>query len=151
MQRQLGDENAPKIPSEQHARRLLEAVVFFIGHTQYHFDAREISDRISYLAQKPADTSQDKFKSPELVEVILIVAVGKLFLGEFDEGRLPGSSLFAFAQKNIPHLGELCNLGRLGIELMALMAVYLQNSNQEKEAYIYVSFTSSLMLRADFI
>ncbi|KAH7232761.1 hypothetical protein BKA59DRAFT_487352 [Fusarium tricinctum] len=150
MQRQLGDENAPKIPSEQHARRLLEAVVFFIGHTQYHFDAREISDRISCLAQKPADTSQDKFKSPELVEVILIVAVGKLFLGEFDEGRLPGSSLFAFAQKNIPHLGELCNLGRLGIELMALMAVYLQNSNQEKEAYIYISTALRLAVSHGF-
>lgn len=151
IQRQSGDENTPKIPSERHARRLLEAVVFFIGHTQYHFDAREISDRISYLAQESAHTSQDKFKSPELVEVILIVAVGKLFLGEFDEERLPGSSLFAFAQKNIPHLGELCNLGRLGIELMALMAVYLQNSDQEKEAYIYVSFTSSLMPRTDFM
>ncbi|KAJ4247517.1 hypothetical protein NW762_013194 [Fusarium torreyae] len=149
-QRQSGDENIPKIPSEQHARRLLEAVVFFIGHTQYHFDAREISDRISYLVKESAHTSHDHLKSPELIEVILIVAVGKLFLGEFDEERLPGSSLFAFAQKNIPHLGELCNLGRLGIELVALMAVYLQNSDQEKEAYIYISTALRLAISHSF-
>ncbi|KAF4966160.1 hypothetical protein FSARC_6119 [Fusarium sarcochroum] len=135
----LDDESVPKLPSEQHARRLLEAVVFFIGHTQYHFDAREISDRISYLAKESANRSQGHLSSPELIEVILIVAIGKLFLGEFDEEKLPGSSLFAFTQRNIPHLGELCNLGRLGIELLALMAVYLQNSDQEKEAYIYIS------------
>ncbi|KAF5013268.1 hypothetical protein FDECE_697 [Fusarium decemcellulare] len=138
----------PKLPAEQDARRLLEAVVFYIGQTQYHFDAREISDRITYFSAKSHEVTH--LRTPAFLETILVVAIGRLFLGEFDEGSYPGAGLFAFAQRNVPHLGELCDLGRLGIELLALVAVYLQNSNREKEAYIYISTALRLAISHGF-
>ncbi|KAM5341183.1 hypothetical protein ACJ41O_015292 [Fusarium nematophilum] len=140
-------DSIPKLPTEQDARRFLEAVVFYIGQTQYHFDAREISDRITSFS-----TSQEvaHLRTPAFLETIVVVAIGRLFIGEFDEESLPGAGLFAFAQKNLPHLGELCALGRLGIELLALLAVYLQNSNREKEAYIYISTALRLAISHGF-
>lgn len=81
----------------------------------------------------------ETLQSPPFLQVWMIVAIGRLFVGEFGENEdVPGQNLFDFIMKSFPTLGALYSLGTLGIELAALVAVYLQNSNCKEEAYIYV-------------
>ncbi|CAG9986144.1 unnamed protein product, partial [Clonostachys byssicola] len=76
---------------------------------------------------------------------------GKLFVGEIDtSGEIPGTELFDFILRNFPTLGELYNLGRLGVEVTALVAVYMQNSNRREEAYIYISTALRLAVSHGF-
>jgi hypothetical protein len=74
-----------------------------------------------------------------MLAALLVLAIGRLFVGEIDpSGEIPGTELFEFILGNFPSLGELYSLGRLGVEVTALVAVYMQNSNRREEAYIYV-------------
>ena len=81
----------------------------------------------------------ETLQSPTFLRIWMIVAIGRLFVGEFGENEdVPGQNLFDFIMKCFPTLGDLYSLGTLGIELAALVAIYLQNSNRKEEAYIYV-------------
>lgn len=136
-------QTAIEIPSESEARRLLKVVVFYIGQTQHHFDPRDFSDRLGSFYVNPQDPSH--YATPWYLEMLLVFAIAKLFAGEFggDSTELPGAHLFEFAQNRLPTLSELYNQPRLGIELLALLAVYLQNVNRKEEAYVYVSIHSA--------
>ncbi|KAM5357968.1 hypothetical protein ACJZ2D_015736 [Fusarium nematophilum] len=128
----------PQLPTEEEAFRLLEAVSLFIGQTQSHYDSREISDRVGLLYEN----SNDPVPTHELwyLQVLLIFAVGKVFAAEFDRGqRLPGTGLFEFVHQNFPSLSVLYTAGRMGVEINALMAMYLQMTNRKEEAYLYIS------------
>ncbi|GJC93110.1 fungal specific transcription factor domain-containing protein [Colletotrichum higginsianum] len=123
-------------------------MTFFIGYTQHHVDTREFSDRLAFFYANLGDAAQaqaqTQTQTPWYLEMLLVFAIGKLFSGTFDGdergGRgLPGSSLFAYVQAKLPSLSELYGLGRLGIEMHALAAVYLQNANRKEEAYLYIS------------
>lgn len=113
---------------------------FFIGYTQHHIDTREFSDRLAFFYTNLGDPSQ--MQMPWYLEMLLVFAIGKLFSGTFDNDErvgLPGLSMFTYVQSKLPSLSELYGLGKLGIEIHALAAVYLQNANRKEEAYLYVS------------
>ncbi|TEA15283.1 putative transcriptional regulatory protein [Colletotrichum sidae] len=113
---------------------------FFIGYTQHHVDTREFSDRLAFFYSNMEDPSQTE--TPWYLEMLLVFAIGKLFSGTFDSGdraELPGLSMFTYVQSRLPSLSELFSLGKLGIEIHALAAVYLQNANRKEEAYLYIS------------
>ncbi|KAL0943358.1 fungal specific transcription factor domain-containing protein [Colletotrichum truncatum] len=113
---------------------------FFIGYTQHHIDTREFSDRLAFFYANIDDPSQTQ--TPWYLEMLLVFAVGKLFSGSFDSDErteLPGWSIFTYVQTRLPSLSELYSLGKLGIEIHALAAVYLQNANRKEEAYLYIS------------
>ncbi|KAJ5387426.1 hypothetical protein N7509_009967 [Penicillium cosmopolitanum] len=130
--------NVPNIPTESQSRRLLEVVIFYIGETQHHFDIREFSDRLDLFYANPHDAAQQQ--TPWFLEMLLVLAIGKLFSGDFDDhNEIPGSELFSYAYKNLPTLGELYTHGVLGVEILALVAVYLQNLNRKDEAYLHIS------------
>ncbi|GKT58213.1 fungal specific transcription factor domain-containing protein [Colletotrichum tofieldiae] len=115
-------------------------MTFFIGYTQHHIDTREFSDRLAFFYSNVGDASQTQ--TPWYLEMLLVFAIGKLFSGSFDgeeKSGLPGSSMFAYVQSKLPSLSELYGLGKLGIEVHALAAVYLQNANRKEEAYLYIS------------
>ncbi|KAK1574622.1 uncharacterized protein LY79DRAFT_593184 [Colletotrichum navitas] len=133
-------DGALPLPSEEEARRLFDSMTFFIGHTQHHVDTREFSDRLAFFYSNLSDASQTQ--TPWYLEMLLVFAIGKLFSGSFDDDErsgLPGSTIFAYVQSKLPSLGELYVLGKLGIEIHALAAVYLQNANRKEEAYLYIS------------
>ncbi|KAK1994784.1 hypothetical protein LX36DRAFT_613646 [Colletotrichum falcatum] len=134
-------DDAPPLPSEDEARRLFDSMTFFIGHTQHHVDTREFSDRLAFFYSNLGDALQAQ-QTPWYLEMLLVFAIGKLFSGCFDNDErsgLPGSSMFAYVQSRLPSLSELYGLGKLGIEIHALAAVYLQNANRKEEAYLYIS------------
>ncbi|KAJ3946788.1 uncharacterized protein N0V96_003163 [Colletotrichum fioriniae] len=130
------------LPSEDEARRLFESMTFFIGYTQHHIDTREFSDRLAFFYANLGDTSQaiSQVQMPWYLEMLLVFAIGKLFSGGFDGEEkggglpVPGASMFAHVQARLPSLSELYGLGKLGIEIHALAAVYLQNANRKEEA-----------------
>lgn len=139
-------ETVPELPNQGQALRLLEAVVFCIGQTQSHFDARAISDQI--LGWVEESHNLQTLQKPLSLQILVILAIGQLFVGEFSNNEtVPGQDLFEFVLRHVPTLGNLYALGRLGIELPALIAVYLQNSNRKEEAYLYVS-TRTMLSRA---
>ncbi|OJJ34682.1 hypothetical protein ASPWEDRAFT_474326 [Aspergillus wentii DTO 134E9] len=136
------NDNIPSLPTEEQAHRLLEVVIFFIGETQHHFDLRDFSDRLCAFYGNPSDK-----KTPWFLQMLLVLAIGKLFAGDFDDrDELPGSKLFEYAHQNLPTLGELYALDVLGVEILALVAVYLQNLNRKDEAYIYISTSLRLAI-----
>lgn len=81
----------------------------------------------------------------------IILAVGKLLSGENTENNgdtYPGSSLFEFVHTRLPTPSEQHAQGRVAIETLTLLGVYLQAMNRKEEAYIYVRFSSSVL---DFV
>ena len=135
------------LPTEREAFQLLETFVFYIGHTQNYIDAREIADMIGLLYANQDNTTYTE--SLWTMELLLIFAIARLFTGDFG-GELhrtdsfPGYSLFDFVRGRIPPLSQLYSIGRVGVEVMALVAVYLQNIYRKEEAYVYVSLAISL-------
>ncbi|KAI8195243.1 putative transcriptional regulatory protein [Colletotrichum sp. SAR 10_65] len=134
-------DDGPALPSEDEGRRLFESMSFFIGYTQHHIDTREFSDRLAFFYANLGDPSQTQ--TPWYLEMVLVFAIGKLFSGAFDGDDdvvgLPGEGMFRYVQGRLPSLSELFGLGKLGVEIHALAAVYLQNANRKEEAYLYIS------------
>ncbi|KAH6981286.1 hypothetical protein BKA56DRAFT_586995 [Ilyonectria sp. MPI-CAGE-AT-0026] len=129
----------PELPLEEEAYQLLEVVSFYIGQSQTHFDQRELSDRVGLLYAN----MNDPIQAHDLwyMEMILILAIGKLFTAncENDGSKFPGSRLFEFAHQNFPPISVHYAHGRLGVEVHALMAMYLQMVDRKEEAYLYIS------------
>ncbi|KAK9852985.1 hypothetical protein MYU51_007511 [Penicillium brevicompactum] len=138
-----------QMPTEHEAYRLLEVVIFYIGETQHHFDVRQFTDRLGEFYAKSLDMAQES--TPWVLEMLLILSIGQLFSGHVDcDSETPGDKLFNHAYTNLPTLGELYTLGSLGVELLALVAVYLQNINRKDEAYLHISTALRLAVSLGF-
>ncbi|RDW94058.1 fungal specific transcription factor domain-containing protein [Aspergillus mulundensis] len=132
----------PSLPDEREAFRLLETHVFYIGHTQNYIDAREISDKVGlFYANKDDSTYTESLWT---LEILLIFAIARLLTGDFGgeayrADSFPGYSLFEFVWERLPPLSQLYSVGRVGVEVLAQVAVYLQNIYRKEEAYVHVS------------
>ncbi|KAJ3544894.1 hypothetical protein NM208_g2788 [Fusarium decemcellulare] len=129
----------PQLPPEEEAFRLLETISFFIGQTQSHYDPRELSDRVGLLYENPDNLTL----AHELwyMEVVLVLAIGKLFAADFDHEsqRFPGSKLFEFVEQRFPSMSAQYRHGRLAVEVNTLMSMYLQMTNRKEEAHLYIN------------
>lgn len=138
----------PQLPSEEEAFQLLETVGFYIGQTQCHYDLRGLTDRIGWLYE-----NMDDPQTHELwyMQVLLVLAVGQIFKADSrEEENLPGTTFFEFVERNLPTASAQYRLGRLAVEVNALMAMYLQMANRKEEAYLYVSAPLGLSTSANF-
>ena len=136
-------DDLPPLPIQQEAFKLLEMYIFITGYTQNLVDVREISDNIGLLYAN----GQDFWRNRNLptLQILFILAISKLFKGECgdnaqstDRECFPGYSLFDFAYQRLPSLSQLYSVGKVGVEILALVAVYLVNVNRKEEAYIHV-------------
>ena len=138
----------PDIPGETEAYELLNAVLLYLGHVHHFFDVRDFSDRLAVFCRHPQD--HDRKTTIWYLEILLVLAIGKLLRGEFDEnGDLPGSAWFNHAMELLPDPTELRAHGAAGIEVLALVAVYLQNLDRKEDASIYVRGDSLFVTRLD--
>ncbi|KAJ4253765.1 hypothetical protein NW762_010159 [Fusarium torreyae] len=133
------NDDLPLLPSESEAYGLLEFVSLYIGQSQSHFDVREVSDNIElyYTDQE----CQLKSPAPWFLRMIIILAVGKLLSGNNVDQNVddyPGRTLFEFVHKRLPTPSEQHAQGRVAIETLTLLGVYLQAMNRKEEAYLYV-------------
>ncbi|PHH55999.1 putative transcriptional regulatory protein C3C7.04 [Ceratocystis fimbriata CBS 114723] len=145
----------PVLPSEQEAFQLLDVTMLHLSHIQHHFDARLFADKLSAFYGAPPPPDPNYYTSPWVVEILLLLALGKLLSGTFEyedeHGRtisedLPGAEMFRYAHANMPNLSHMLSLEALGVELLALTAMYLQNSGRKEEAYVYISTALRLCL-----
>ncbi|EXL60886.1 hypothetical protein FOCG_00158 [Fusarium oxysporum f. sp. radicis-lycopersici 26381] len=77
----------------------------------------------------------------------IIFAVGKLMSGESSASNGDtdlGTSLFEFVHAQLPTPSEQHAQGRVAIETLTLLGVYLQAMNRKEEAYIYTSIALRL-------
>ncbi|KAL5605941.1 hypothetical protein FOVSG1_006088 [Fusarium oxysporum f. sp. vasinfectum] len=135
----------PILPSESEAFRLLDIVSLYIGQSQSHFDVREVSDNIGLYYADPG--CQLEPSTAWFLRMVIILAIGKLLFGDDADNAAncyPGSNLFEYVHARLPSLSEQYSQGRVAIETLALLGVYLQAMNRKEEAYIYTSIALRL-------
>ncbi|KAH6685845.1 hypothetical protein F5X68DRAFT_241104 [Plectosphaerella plurivora] len=138
-------ENIPQWPTEDEANTLLELVVLQVGLSQQLFDVRTFSDSLSrlYHDANPAPS----LASIWITEVLLVMAIGRLLAAEADgTSGIPGEDLYNAALSRLPQPGDAKKYGIVGIEVVALTALFLQIADRKEEAYIYASLALRLAI-----
>lgn len=124
-------------PSEEEAYKLLESVLAYIGQSLHPFDSRAFSDRLSTFYEDP--NYENCLQDLEITQILLVFALGiHIERKPKGEADLPGHNLFFRAMKRVPNLVKLRCSGTLGIEVMGLVAFFLQSLDRKEDAYIYV-------------
>ncbi|KAJ4154669.1 hypothetical protein NW765_015703 [Fusarium oxysporum] len=134
----------PLLPSEAEAYHLLEVVSLYIGQSQSHFDAREVSDNIELYYTDPEGQLPP---TPWFLRMSIMFALGMLLSGEnvgSNGDHNLGGNLFEFVHAQLPTPSEQYAQGRVAIETLTLLGVYLQAMNRKEEAYIYTSIALRL-------
>lgn len=122
---------------------MLDLVVLNVGISQQLFDVRLLSDHLHQMYQPDTRRSTPRLW---IVEVLLVMAVGRLLQAKSVPNEdLPGASLFREASRLLPGLSVLNKHGVLGIEVVALTALYLQIADQKEEAYVQVCRVSRIL------
>ncbi|KAJ0374556.1 hypothetical protein COL26b_007172 [Colletotrichum chrysophilum] len=128
-------------PTEEDAHAMLDTVVFNVGISQQLFDVRAFSDNLSVLYQETS--ANVRLTEIWIVEALLVFAVGRLLQSKDDEnGDLPGTRFFQEAVKRTPLLSDLRKHGIVGVEVMALTALYLQIVDRKDDAYLHGKFNA---------
>lgn len=139
-----GRVGAPSIndwPTEEEARALVRSIADSIGQIQHLFDPRSFSDRLSAIYDR-GDTMVWE-NDASTAEILMVFAVGKLLQGHLDgDESFPGFDYFTEALKYTSSLCYIHAAGELGVEVMGLIAFYLQCADRKDDAYIYVSCDS---------
>ncbi|KAL2821151.1 hypothetical protein BJX63DRAFT_379487 [Aspergillus granulosus] len=130
---------APSIgnwPTEEQSRELVNTIANSIGHIQHLFDPRSFFDRLAVVYDGDGSAAWDNDAST--AEILMVFAVGKLLQGHLDEGEsFPGFGYFTEAMRYTSSVCYINSAGALGIEVMGLIAFYLQCADRKEDAYIY--------------
>lgn len=124
-------------PTDEESQILLDTVINSVGRVQHLFDPRSFSDRLTmeYTQSKFRANSQDLW----YIQVLMVFAVGELLSGTVNEEmRFPGEQFFLEAMNSLSSLCHIHAAGTQGIEVMGLIAFYLQCADRKDDAYIYV-------------
>lgn len=142
-----GRVGAPSIndwPTEEEARALVRSIADSIGQIQHLFDPRSFSDRLSAIYDR-GDTMVWE-NDASTAEILMVFAVGKLLQGHLDgDESFPGFDYFTEALKYTSSLCYIHAAGELGVEVMGLIAFYLQCADRKDDAYIYVRCDSLVL------
>ncbi|KAL3486313.1 hypothetical protein BJX62DRAFT_228833 [Aspergillus germanicus] len=130
---------APSIqnwPTEEESRELVNTIANSIGRIQHLFDPRSFFDRLSVIYDRGESIAWEN--DAGTAEILMVFAVGKLLQGQIDGNEsFPGFSYFSEAMKYTASLCYMHSAGILGIEVMGLIAFYLQCADRKEDAYIY--------------
>jgi proline utilization trans-activator len=124
-------------PTQERAYDLFETFLNSLSIVQHLLDPRAFSDRIATIfadgeVQRPIGSLWE-------LEFVLVMAVGELREGAAaTSDPLPGCAYFRQAIACLPQVGYLRTAGTIGIEIMGLIAFYLQCADCKEDAYIYV-------------
>ncbi|KAF9891058.1 hypothetical protein FE257_004993 [Aspergillus nanangensis] len=135
-QRSRDPSQTPPIPSESEAQELLDTVVGSLGRLQHLFDPRALADCLATVDDPGADSAQASVLWR--IEMLMVFAIGRLLAGTLKEDEaFPGERFFLEAMAQLPNVCEITAAGTLGIEIMGLIAFYLQCADRKEDAYIY--------------
>jgi proline utilization trans-activator len=129
--------NSPGILSLEESHHLLDQFLYYLGVSQHFFDPRSFSDSMVLLFQTPETREQHK-RTTWYTEYLLVMAMAKLIDVEQPTSQPPGSDLFAEALRRVPPLQNLGEEGVVAVEILTLVATYLQWCDRRHDAYLYV-------------
>lgn len=127
----------PSIPSSEESQHLLDQFLYYLGVSQHFFDSRSFSDQMGLLFQN-ADSQEQQKQTTWYTEYLLVMAMAKLMDVEQPTSQPPGSELFSEALKRLPPLHNFGSEGVIVVEILTLVATYLQWCDRKHDAYIYV-------------
>ncbi|KAL3460977.1 hypothetical protein BJX64DRAFT_278118 [Aspergillus heterothallicus] len=123
-------------PTEEQARELVNIIANSIGHIQHLFDPRSFFDRLAVIYD--TDGSVAWKSDATTAEILMVFAVGRLLQGHLDDDEsFPGFRYFTEAMRYTSSPCYMHSAGPLGIEVMGLIAFYLQCADRKEDAYIY--------------
>lgn len=133
----VDDVDAPLIPSLEESQHLLDQFLYYLGVSQHFFDPRSFSDAMVLLFQT-VETREQQKRTTWYTEYLLVMAMAKLMEVEQSTSQPPGSDLFAEALKRLPPLHNLGEEGIIAVEILTLVATYLQWCDRKHAAYLHV-------------
>ncbi|KAE8159436.1 hypothetical protein BDV40DRAFT_273418 [Aspergillus tamarii] len=144
--RPLVSENAvPTIPSLEESQHLLDRFLFYLGVSQHFFDPRTFSDNMVLLFQDD-QTQERQMHTTWFTEYLLVMAMAKLMDVEDPSSQPPGASLFAEAMRRLSPLHQLGEEGAIAVEILTLIATYLQWCDRKHDAYLYIGLALRLAI-----
>lgn len=133
----VDDVDTTSIPSLEESQHLLDKFLYYLGVNQHFFDSRSFSDSIVLLFQT-TETRQQQKQTTWYTEYLLVMAMAKLIDVEQPTSKPPGSALFTEALNRLPPLHNLGDEGVIAVEILTLVATYLQWCDRRHDAYLYV-------------
>jgi proline utilization trans-activator len=133
----VDDVDDTSIPSLEESQHLLDQFLYYLGVSQHFFDSRSFSDSMVLLFQTTETREQQK-QTTWYTEYLLVMAMAKLMDVEQPTSQPPGSGLFAEALKRLPPLHKLGDEGVIAVEILTLVATYLQWCDRKHDAYLHV-------------
>ncbi|KAL7908500.1 fungal-specific transcription factor domain-containing protein [Trichoderma velutinum] len=130
-------------PSLAEAHLLLDKVLNSLGSLQHLFEPRSFADRLSlaYEGGSACINKQDFW----YLEYLMVLALGELLLGKLRTNQvLPGMDYYLEAVDYLPNFTALRSRGVMAIEVLALMAFYLQCADRRSDAYLCTSMALRL-------
>ncbi|KAJ5623567.1 hypothetical protein N7490_012172 [Penicillium lividum] len=143
--RGLVDVDDHSIPSMEESRHLLDQFLYYLGVSQHFFDSRLFSDQMGLLFQNSV-TQEKKKQTMWYTEYLLVMAMAKLMDVEEPTSQAPGSGLFSQALKRLPPLHNLGGQGVIAVEILTLIATYLQWCDRKHDAYLYIGLALRLAI-----
>ncbi|KAJ6070067.1 hypothetical protein N7499_011954 [Penicillium canescens] len=139
--------DAPKlsIPSLEESQHLLDQFLFYLGVSQHFFDPRSFSDNLGLLFQSP-ETKHQQMNTTWFAEYLLVMAMAKLMDVKHPTSQTPGAELFAEALKLLPPLHQMGGEGVMAVEILTLIATYLQWCDRKHDAYLHIGLALRLAI-----
>ncbi|KAB8231916.1 Zn(II)2Cys6 transcription factor [Aspergillus alliaceus] len=141
----IRDDAAPTIPSVEESQHLLDRFLFYLGVSQHFFDPRTFSDSMMLLFQDE-EMRESQMRTTWFTEYLLVMAMAKLMDVEDPSSKPPGASLFAEAMRRSPPLHQLGEEGVIAVEILTLVATYLQWCDRKHDAYLYIGLALRLAI-----
>lgn len=83
-------------------------------------------------------------KTTWFAEYLLVMAMAKLMDVKHPTSQTPGAELFAEALKLLPPLHQMGGEGVMAVEILTLIATYLQWCDRKHDAYLHVCHLCAL-------
>lgn len=138
--REVLDSAPPLVmPTSEESHRLLTLFLSYLGVNQQFLDPRTFIDTMALLFQD--HTRSETMKSVWFVQYLLVMAMAKLMDFDTQSSMTRGLDFFAEAMQLIPPMHYIAEHGVIAVEILTLVALYLQWRDRKQDAYIYVSGT----------
>ncbi|KAJ5773311.1 hypothetical protein N7457_008207 [Penicillium paradoxum] len=132
-------------PSLEESQHLLDQFLFYLGVSQHFFDPRSFSDDLMLLFQNP-ETRKQQMRSSWFTEYLMVMAMARLMDVKHPISRTPGADLFAEALRRLPPLHHMGGEGVVAVEILTLIATYLQWCDRKHDAYLYIGIALRLAI-----
>lgn len=134
----IDDAPAPVLLSKEKSYQLFEQFITLLGINQHYLDQRTFSDSLTLLYQGEAVRTR-QMETMWFTQYLLVMALGMLIGSSNQVPRNPaGHSYFAEAVRRLPPTHELGSHGVIAVEILCLIALYLQWCDRRHDAYLHV-------------